>query len=260
MAKSDSVQHFLVKRFQELKTKNPSFSMRAFSLRLNLYPSALNEILKGTRGVSYKKALVLADTLLLNSFERSEFLSSFKKDGPYKSEKKDEEKGYEIISLDHFEYISDWVHFALLSLIQLPEFKSDTKWIAQRLGISVRKTTTIIKRLLDLKLITIGDDKKITRTHKKITTPNDILNLSLQKSHINDLDLIRSHILTDVKKRDYCSYTLPVDPDLLDAAKVIIRQAQDKIDELMATGKATEVYRINSYMYPLTKLKKGKKA
>ena len=74
MKEQPNLRLILNKKLDELKSKNPSYSLRAFARKLNVTPSALSEIINGKRRVSEKKAQSLAHHLLLDPTEKMKFL------------------------------------------------------------------------------------------------------------------------------------------------------------------------------------------
>lgn len=261
MKEQIKIQQLLNQKLLEIRGKNPSFSIRAFAKKLNLHPSATNEILKGQRKVSRKMAEKIADALLLDPTEKSVLLQNFpekmNRESKHKNRKVNTEETSAFIKLsaDQFALISEGIHFALLSLIKTEGFQSELEWMAERLGETKSSIQKALQRLMSLHLIKLDKYGNIVRTCAPITTSDDTLNLSLQKSHIEDMEIAKEKLLSvDVKKRDFTSLTLPVEPELLPKAKEILRNAQLQLEELMEGGKQQEVYKLSMYLYPLTEL------
>lgn len=255
------VQTILNKKLVEFRSKNPSFSIRALAKKLGLQPSATNEILKGERRISHKIAEKIADRLLLDPTERMNLLKDFPEKLPRKSKYK-EGKATDLnqmkLSTQQFELISDWSHYAILNLIETRNFKQRPEEIAERLGLTVKKVEECLETLLKLNLVQY-EDGILRRTFKQTNTTDDVLNVSLQKMHITDMETAKEKLSeVDVKLRDFTSYTLAFDINLLPKVKELIRKFQDDVDELMADANPTEVYKMNTYIYPLTKLDKKK--
>ena len=254
------VQQLLQRKFLEMKSKNPSFSIRALASKLDMQPAATNEILKGQRRVSRKIAEKIAERLQLDPSERTDLLKDF----PLVLKRKTKgesarEKDLEVLRLnsDQFELISDWIHFAILSLIRLKSFKSDVSWMADRLGVTDVEVRKALFRLQSLSLIHIGEKGLITRTPNPVRTTDDVKDLSLQRMHMNDMDMAKRKIQeVRVDQRDFTNYTFPANPKTLARAKEIIRQAQDDLEDLMCDEDASEVYRVCMYLFPLTNLEK----
>lgn len=252
------VQQLLMRKFLEMKSKNPQFSVRALAQRLEMQPGATNEILKGQRRVSRKIAEKIADKLSLDPSERTDLLKDFPLTLKRNTQgRKARSQDLEVLKLnaDQFELIAEWIHFAILSLIRVKDFKSDVGWIANRLGVTDVEARKAILRLQHLNLIHIGENGVITRTPQPIRTTDDIKDLSLQRMHMNDMEMAREKIQSvRVDQRDFTNYTFPANPKTLKRAKEIIRKAQDDLEELMNDDEAKDVYRVCMYLFPLTKL------
>src|SRR5690606_6709249 len=55
--------------------------------------------------------------------------------------------------------LTEWYHFAILSLAQLKDCKSDPIWIAKRLNIPVSSAAESLRRLEKMKIIEIKDGR-----------------------------------------------------------------------------------------------------
>jgi len=254
------LQKLLLQKLIEMRAVNPAFSIRALAKKIKLQPSATNEIIKGERRVSRKIVEKISDNLLLNPTQRADLLQYFpeKMKRASKHTHRDinvNEKDYCKLTAQQFMLISDAIHFAILSLIKTDNFRSDIQWMANRLNSSPMKITAALKTLKSLNLITRNLNGSIIRSAAPITTDDDVLNLSLQKSHLQDMEIAKNKLLEiDIKKRDFTSITLPVEPELLPKAKEILRNAQLQLEELMEQGQQKEVYKLSMYFYPLTNL------
>jgi uncharacterized protein (TIGR02147 family) len=252
------VQQILMRKFADMKSKNPNFSVRALALRLGMQPGATNEILKGQRRVSRKIAVKIADRLMLDPSERTDLLRDF----PLKLERNTQRRrarqnDLEVLKLnsDQFALISDWIHFAILSLIRVRDFKSDIGWMAERLGADELEVRKALLRLQQLGIVSRDEKGNLFRTSKKIRTSDDIKDLSLQRMHMNDMDIARRKIQeVAVDKRDFTNFTFKANPKNIKTAKEIIRKAQEDIAEMMDSEDAQDVYRVCMYLFPLTKL------
>lgn len=260
MSTQVSLQNMMQRKLLEFQAKNPSFSIRAFAKKLGLQPSATSEILKGERRVSYQLAEKIADKLLLDPTERMNLLKDF----PQKLERKTAHKEGRTkdlsqmkLSTQQFELISDWSHYAILNLLEIKDVKTDDFSLAERLGLSVKKVQDCLKNLSKLGLIFLDGDGCIKRTHKQTNTTDDVLNISLQKMHMNDMEMAKDKLSqVDVSQRDFTSYTLAFDLQNMQKVKEMIRRLQDEVDELMQGSNPTEVYKMNTYLYPLTQLER----
>jgi uncharacterized protein (TIGR02147 family) len=149
-------------------THRPRYSLRAFARDLQMSPSRLSGVLTGKFGLSREAAELIAKRLGYSKDETTRFCDLVEARHARGKVKRDlarerisKTKGfYKNVGLDGFKLISDWYHFAIMELSLVEGFKSDAKWIAKRLGISIHEVTAAIERLKRLDLV---EDKKMGR-------------------------------------------------------------------------------------------------
>jgi uncharacterized protein (TIGR02147 family) len=254
------VQSFLRRRFAELQSQNPRYSLRAFANRAGVHSGALSAILQGKRSISRKLAERIAERLLLDPQERSEFLGGFRQryTGRQKQGTDEVDSSYLELSASQFRVIGEWQHFAILSLIKTKGFKSDAEWIARRLGISVTVARDSIERMLQLGMLELSQQGELTRSAPKFRTSDDVADISIRKAHEQSLELAKQSLhVDDVSVRDHSSSTMAIDPSKIGIAKELIRKFQSELSALVESGNQTEVYRLSMHFFPLTKKCEG---
>lgn len=245
------MREILTSEFTRAKTYNPSFSLRAFARKTGLVPSALSEILAGKRRVTIKMAKRIFDRLSIEPDHAEEILQLIKNRNS-KLEINSEGPDYMRVNMDHYHVISEWYYFAILSLAETENFRSEPKWIAKRLNINVQDALVALKRLERLQMLK-RDGKKLVTTGCQFETSSDILNLSLRKSHFQNLELAkRSLEVDDLQTRDFSSMTMAIDPGKLPEAKKMIKNFRRRFCAYLESGKKKEVYRICIQLIPLT--------
>ena len=261
-----AVQRILQKALIESQAKNPLYSMRAFASKVGLNVGTLSSVLSGKRRVSKKLAERISDALLLDPQERSELLSSFPEKRPYEKNlvssptaPKDADATYLELSAAQFKVISDWEHLAVLSLMKTTDFKSDVAWMASRLGITAKRASDVVDRLIKIGLVERLADKSLQRCFPRLRTSDDVVDASVKKSHLQTLDLARESLLKDpVQNRDFTTVTAAIDRSKLAQAKERIRKFQDDIAEFLSDGPQNEVYRISMQVFPLSQINETK--
>lgn len=256
-----AIQQLLHSRFAEAKAKNPSFSLRAFARKIGLSHATASRVLAGKRQVSRKVAQQITETLMLDPQEKSEILSLFpEKRRPHPTLDKVDPL-YLQLSADHFKTISEWFHFAILSLMRTKDFKSDPKWIAKRLGLPAVTVEQALERLKRLEIITVDAKGRMKRSATRYRTTDDVANLSLRKAHFHNLELARGSLESDpVSERDFSSLTLAVRADRIAEAKIEIRRFQDEFDRKFEAeeNEPDEVYRLFMGFFPLSRSRSKK--
>lgn len=247
--KLDKATALLIQKFEESKRKNPRWSQRAFATRLGLSSGALSEILQGKRVLSTQLKKKIVDKLHLSPMEQSDF---FEEELPLHLRAARLE--YHRLSTDQFHLISDWWNFAILNLINTKDFKPSIRWISKRLNISESAAQESWERLFRLGYL-IKNGKKIARGKPRLMTSDDFLNLSIQKSHLEDRKLIeKSLIEVPVDLRDHTSMTFVMNKKDIKKAKELIRSFQDQFSEQIESPMGDEVYKISMSLFPLTQI------
>ncbi len=256
-----ALQTILRKKFLDLQAKNKNFSIRALAKRLEMQPGATNEILKGERRVSRKIAERIALKLQLDPTERMNLLKDFpekmKRSSKFRPDKNGQALHEMKLTAEQYSTVAEWLHFAILSLMNTQKFNSDSAWIAERFGVTTLEVQRAIERMVKIGLIVREDNGELMRTSSRTNTTDDVLNLSLQKAHMSDMEMAKEKIQTlPVDQRDFSFLIFNGNPKYLPKAKEILRKAQDDLEELMDQDEAKEVYKVCTYLYPLTKLEK----
>lgn len=185
----------------------------------------------------------LAERLCLDPKERTVFLNNF-------SGRLD----YEALSVDQFKVISDWYHFAILSLIETKDFRNGRRWIAKRFGIRIDEVKKALNRLIRLGLIREDENGKLLPHAPRYMTSDEVRDLSVRKSHALNLDLARKSLETDdIDQRDFSALTMAINPKKMKEAKEKIRRFLDEMSLLLETDPKTEVYKLCIQLIPLTK-------
>ena len=213
----------------------------------------MSRILNGKRKISRKLADRISERLLLDPQERSELLEQFPKNT---AEKTDEvETSYLQLTADQYQVVGDWRSFAILGLTEIPGFKNRPKWIAARLGSPVSEVERVLERLKRLGMIEEDKEGNLRRVHSRYRTTDDVSNLSLRKSHYQNLDLARESLDRDpVHERDFSWITFSFDTKKMAQAKTLIRKFQDDLYEIVEKEAVpNQVYRLAIQFFPLTK-------
>lgn len=256
------LQEELVKRCQT----NSNYSLRAFAKFLNIDSSRLSKILNGKRPINLELTEKFGEKLGLD-FALIENLKSRlngKKEKKYNAT--DINNNYFEISVDIFEVISDWQHYAILELMKLADFDSNPQWIANKLGISLYETKATIERLVRVNLLHITDDgqwidqtdgfsssvlkdNQTTYAHKK----HQQQVLSMAMNRLNNLPK---------DKRDNSSTMMATSSKKLTEAKKMIANFRKELCEFLEDTKEDEkdsVFQLGVALYPLTTENKKEK-
>lgn len=247
-SKIASAEDLLRFTLSERCAKNPQYSIRAFAKSSGISHTVLSLVLSGKRKLSKAATQKLADYLELNPRERINLT---------KSTKTYSDADFQDLSLDTFEIISDWYHYAILSLLQLPDAKFEAKWIASKLGIKVLSAKLAIERLQKVGLVEETSPGVWKQSGKPIKIDNKTSTAATKKFHKQLLARASESIDKDsVDIRDFSSITFVLDPSQIDYAKNRLRDFRRQLmNELEAIGQPSAVYNMTIQLYPVTQTK-----
>ena len=234
------------------KIHNPAYSLRAFAKKLSIQPSALSEILNGKREVTRKMAVRILEPLFINPKKIRDLTAGLqnKKSPQLKATTSQE---FTQVNMDHYHVISEWYYFAILSLAETKDFSDNPIWIARRLNISASEVKTALKRLERLDLLK-RENGHLVWAGLHFKTSSDIVNMSLRKSHYQNLELAKSSLATDdLTSRDFSSMTMAIDSSLIPEAKERITKFRRELCAFLENGpNRDQVYHLAVSLYPVT--------
>jgi uncharacterized protein (TIGR02147 family) len=255
-------ESLLKKEFIRRKSKNPSYSLRAFSQSIGIPSGRLSEILNGKRRLTKAYAGKILNNLRLDLIERKKWLNAIA-GVPTDTQSLDESQ---------FCLIADPIHFALLCLFETKGFEIFTRskikskktidlayqiqWLAERLEKPKLEVELAIQNLLKLQYISIENNLIQLTLDKALETTTDVPSNALQESHRKSLLSAVSKIESvPVELRDVTSTTMAIDINNLPKAKKLIREFRKNLSALLEDGSKEEVYELNVQLIPLTKVK-----
>ena len=158
------------------------------------------------------------------------------------------------IDMELFQLISDWVRYAILSLVDLDDEEISPKRVASRLGVAEMRAKMCLERLLALKLIA-REGGRYRPTGLPIHVGNSISTAAARTFQTQLLEKAIESLENDpFETRDGSSMTMAIDPKQIPFARERIRQFRRELtEELEAMGKPSEVYNLVVHLYPVTK-------
>lgn len=236
-------REILIAEFQKRKTKNPRYSMRAFARDIGLTSARLTEVLKKRQGLSRSVALAIGKKMSFNSAKLDFFCNAVEAvDGRSKLSREMARKQVQKfgalfkrrLNEDQFKIISEWYHFAILSMTNLISFQSSTVWIANRLGIDVMTAEAAVERLKRLGYLTESNGK-LSESSNFVAFQEDIPSEWGQKFHKQIIEKAAQSVQgQSVHKRDLSALTLAINPDKIPLAKKMIADFVREFDKEMS--------------------------
>jgi uncharacterized protein (TIGR02147 family) len=246
----DLLKTELTKRCQ----KNPRYSLRSFAASLQLSPAFLSKLLKGERRFTVRTVDLLAKSLALGPDQIAFYKNRLnKKNGSSNVP----EKAYHQVSLDQFQLISDWYHFAILELVTVENFDESPVWIAKRLGLNQHQVAEALDRLLRLGYLKRGSKGRLhlVEENRTIIGP-EIAIPATQKQQTQILEKsITALQEIPMAHRSQSSSTMAIPSDRIGEAKEIIHEFRRRLASLMQRpGPRDSVYQLSVSFFPLTNM------
>ncbi len=228
--------------------RNSSYSLRSFARQLGISHTLLSLILNGHRPPS--KAIA-EKVLLFSDLSKEQANLILKSIDPDKV-KGAMSRAFHKLDLDQFALFAEWQHYAILSLLEVPDTEFTPEFIAKRLGISVMIAKVSMERLIDLDLIELREDGRWRQKVGPIVVENTRsteASRKFQKQLINKaLDSIDED---PMEVRDMSSTTFAMHPKHVPYALQKIREFRRKLTaELEEFGMPKEVYNLTVQLFP----------
>ncbi len=238
----DVLKEFLSRRCEH----NPRYSLRAMARDLEMSPSRLSEALNGKAGISASSAKRISERLGLGTQESQYFYLLVQKEHArcrhIRKKAAEEIESFSGISrksrvsLDQFQIIAEWYHYAILECFSLSDFEPRFEWFSTKLGLQLVTVEQAFKRLFRVGLVELkGTFFKPSDAHSFYEggEPSE----AVRRFHRELLEKsIRALDEQNVKERDISSLTIAIDPD--DYPKLVekIRKFQAELNQLADSG------------------------
>lgn len=162
--------------------KNPQYSLRAFARDLEVAPSRLSEIIRGRRGLSVRTVAKISEKLNLSAKEKTYYtirVQMVQAKDPRKKKKlalelKELETQFRIHETPvQTDIPLTWLHHGVLEASDLPDFRFNAQWVAERFGIEEKRAAQILNDLSRLSLLKVEGEKvvRLARWIKFVTAP-----------------------------------------------------------------------------------------
>ncbi|MES2855974.1 MAG: DUF4423 domain-containing protein [Bdellovibrionota bacterium] len=242
--KRDPFVEILKSEFKRKRLRNQAYSLRSFSRDLEIDASNLSKILSYQKLPGMRMKQKLASRIGLSPADLELCTSAKVKDGDYSGH-----------SLQTFEVIAGWQHYAILELLKLKDFDPSPKQMAARLGIDSAEIVKSLKRLRAVGLIEETDGKLKAAE----SSSSSILSTVTSKAHRDQQKEILAGAIealdaTPIEHRSQSSMTFAVDVDKLDEARDLIKSFRRSMGRLLSESEnLTQVYQLSVSLYPVTK-------
>lgn len=244
---SGSPGHVLREVLLEKIEQNPAFSLRALARRLGVSHAYLSQVMNGKKTLSAKRAVEFGQILGLDET----FVAAAIK------EKKNRETGQAyFLEIERFKLLTQWYHIAILDLTTVKGFRSDAKWIARKLGITIVQTKAALERLDRLGLLTMQNGEWV-KVADKITFGDDAPKRAVREFHCQmirkALELHETATDAGFDRRDISGTTMAINPRLIPEAKKKIAKFRRELTKFLQQGDCDALYQLNIQVFSLEK-------
>ncbi len=226
--------------------------------------SKLSEVMRGLCGLSRDSATRISKALRLDAKETEYFVSlveaqhgrsKITKTSAQKIVQKLRTTAYNELSLDRYALISDWHHFAILELTEIPGAAKSAKKIAKRLGLTELKIQEAIDRLKRLGLLIEKSQRhnSYAQTAFDLASPSDTPSRHIREHHKQILSRAMLQLDTiPVLEREYSSTLFAVDSSKILEAKKALKDFRRKFCKNLEQSSAKDrLYCFSMQLFPL---------
>jgi uncharacterized protein (TIGR02147 family) len=249
--------------FESRSKVNPRYSLRAYARDLGVSVSRLSGVLNGKFGLSSDAAREIARALGLEPRAALLFVDSV--ESRHARSKKARElaltrlqkksDSFQSLSLDQFQIISDWQHFAILELTHTGAFlESESVRVARRLGISVIEAKRSIERLLNFDLLSVDAGGVLKSTGSFFANKDGVPSDAIRKHQKQLLDkAARAVDLQTTEERSIRSLTIAIDRADLPELQKLLDDFQTRMKKRANQAQTkNEVYAFTMQFFRLT--------
>lgn len=246
---------WLVRELTDRTRRNPAYSLRAFSKALGVSAPSLSQILAGKRPLTERTALRIIERCAMCPEQAQAFLASALGSGWAGALRKlDPLAGapFNELEIESFRAISDWYHYAILSLSDVENNRANSSWIASQLGISRQQANTAFQRLLKLGIIA-RRGKGFYQLRPQLAVPTRGKDSAIRKYHQQNLHKAEQALSSSQSHLElFSAITMAVDESQLPKARELIRQFRRRLCRLMEVGNRERVYTLAVQLFPVS--------
>jgi uncharacterized protein (TIGR02147 family) len=245
---------WLIEEWGKRREKNPSYSLKAFSKALGVSAPSLSQVLSGKRPLSRKAALRIIHHCSLSPEDAKNFLASaLGVQNPAIDFRSPAKNSYSELDEDAFRIISDWKHYAILSLGDLPDNRATSQWIANQLAITEKEASEAFDRLLRMGLVK-RRGSRFRQSSKPLTAPTGRSTAALRKYHSQNLTKASKALEREETDVEYFSaITMALDESKLPQAREFIKNFRRQLCEFLEMGRRERVYTLAIQLFPISK-------
>lgn len=236
--------------------RNPRFSLRSFAKQLGIDHSTLSQVLRSRRRLSARALETVGKRVGLSE----EAIRAYSRSRNKLTSKNQPENVRRFhLDLDTFQLLSVWYHYAILELIQVQGFKTDSRWIAHTLGVAVEDVNVALQRLLRLGLLEMsGRDRWIDKSGDAEFHSSALTEAACSQMN-QEIHELAVHAIKRVPSphRVHRQMVLALDSTRLPRLKMLTEEFMKELRALVSESDTKDdVYQVEISLFPVTTLKR----
>ncbi len=238
------------------RAANPRYSLRAFARLLKIDPTQLSRILTGSRRPG-TQLLPRAQKIL--GFPMEVFTSFENRT------KREIDSGSEMVTARDLGVVFGWEHFAIYSLLDIPNAPTDARGISKTLGFEAERGQKVLDELVAEGLLSFenGAYREISNADWLVVTPRPSPNNDEAYRTLHRTLALRSLESLDSdprESRSQSSSLAALSPELLPLARLYIGHFRRTLMDLLSDYRKdnSEVYALQISLFPLTNMRERK--
>ncbi|MGZ3771926.1 MAG: TIGR02147 family protein [Bdellovibrio sp.] len=255
----------LKEAFMNLK-KHDGFSLRQWSQIVDLSSSYLNLVINSKRLPPKQSLLKLAQSLNFDKLATESLLEAYEHDWLKLkgiSSNKDQSllkqfKEFHTVAEDDSVLLKSWLHLAVLEFSTCENFTSDPVDLAKIFNTSPSNIKIVLFDLLDSGFLIKTPEGQLKKINLKMRVPTSRSREVVRNFHIENLKNAIHHLQTfkdqeSFQKRLITGYTVAVNSNKLEEAKLMIEKSMIEIVNQLTDGASEEIYQFQIQLFPLTR-------
>jgi len=241
----------LSQAFIEKKKKNPNYSLRALSSKLDVDQSFLSKFLTGKKQFSENSLWNLGSQLGMTPHDFQKIIGNESAQGL--------NSDYSRLEDDQFHLISGWEHFAILEFLKISRYDSSDIIIAKELSLHKEEVRSALERLQRLGFI--DKDKNFMSPQMKKTSSISLSQTTIARRE-HQRQLLEKSIYAlehvDLEDRFHGGVTVAINKSHLpEFRKRLAEMIETLGSEFQTPGELTDVYQLSLGFFPLNRIDKN---
>lgn len=255
----------LRKQFNEL-SRVEGLSLRGWCESIALSPGYVSLIFNSKRLPNLETLTKMGSHLDMDKLALSELKDAYQLDWLKKKKIKAElvrktrtvKEDVEVTLMEDSDVFNSWLNLAIAEFTGCEAFTEDVARLAKLFSVTPQEARQSLHFLMKTGFVVRDESGRLRKRYQKVRFP--VSNRSRQQMRSFHKQMMLKaihHMQTQTDQESYSKrlingYTVAVNPDQVEAAKVMLQQALIDIGLALTSGNCSEVYQLQVQLFPLT--------